>query len=73
MCGRLLCGGINAFLDVAVIFTTERKRIVVLFLYIFILLGKFSKKKKENSYCSFFQTVFCFCALITIFYFIIRL
>ena len=60
MCGRLLCGGINAFLDIAVIFTTERKRIVVLFLYIFILLGKFSKKKKKIAIVHFFKLSFAF-------------
>ena len=59
VCGRrLLCGGLNAFLDIAVIFTTERKRNVVNF-YIFFIMKVF-KKKNKIVIADFFKLSFAF-------------
>ena len=48
-----LCGGLNTLLDIAVIFTTQRKRNV------FYINSFFRKVFKETNYCQFVQSVFC--------------
>ena len=59
VCGRrLLCDGLNAFLDIAVIFTTERKRNVVNF-YIFFIMKVF-KNKNKIVIANFFKLSFAF-------------
>ena len=47
MCGDPLCGGLNALLQIAFIFTTRTKRNVVIFYISF----SFIKVFKENNYC----------------------
>ena len=44
VCGRTLCGGLNALLYVAVIFITHRKTNMVIFYIIFSFMKVFLKK-----------------------------
>ena len=44
VCERLLCGDLNALLHIAVIFTTHRKRNVVIFYISFSFMKVFIKK-----------------------------
>ena len=43
VCGRPLCGDLNALLHIAVIFTTHRKRNVVIFYINFTFMKVFKK------------------------------
>ena len=56
VCGRPLCGDLNALLHIAVIFTTHRKRNVVI-CYKYFLYESFQKKLLPI----FSNCVFCSC------------
>ena len=62
VCGRPLCGGLNALLHIAVVFTTHRKRNVVIFYINFSFMEVF----KKNIIAEFFELSFT-CVLITSF------
>ena len=56
--GYPLCGGLNVLLHIAVIFTMHRRRNLVIFYINFSCIKVF----KGNTYCRFFQTLFCLSA-----------
>ena len=65
MCGRPLCGGLNALLRIAVIVTTHRKRNVVNFYINVSFMKVFNKKKKIIA--EFFELSFA-CVLKLLFF-----
>ena len=65
--GHPLCGGLNALLHIAVIFTMHRKRNVVNFYINFSFMKVFKKKNKKKIIAEFFELSFA-CALKLLFF-----